>query len=217
MPIATNSLEFMKNRGWERWLRVGLLIGIVALPAVLLLDLRIQAELAGLRTPGVEAAMQVITRLGDGAVDIGGLVLLGLTGWWRGDRGLRARGLIGGAAVAGAGLVELVIKNVTCRARPSAPEVGAYFTNFPCFPAKYAYASFPSGHATTAFAAAVFLALWYPRAAPIFLALALLVGLSRVLVGSHFPVDVWAGALIGTATALGVHAYVPAVRRHPKE
>ncbi len=202
---------------WERWLRVGLLIGIVALPAVLLLDLRIQAELAGLRTPGVEAAMQVITRLGDGAVDIGGLVLLGLTGWWWGDRGLRARGLIGGAAVAGAVLVELVIKNVTCRARPSAPEVGAYFTNFPCFPAKYAYASFPSGHATTAFAAAVFLALWYPRAAPIFLALALLVGLSRVLVGSHFPVDVWAGALIGTATALGVHAYVPAVRRHPKE
>lgn len=202
------------NRGWEGWLRAGLLLGVVTLPAVFLLDLRIQAELTALRTLGVEAAMQMITRLGDGAVDIGGLILLGLVGWWRDDRGLRGRGLIGGAAVAGAGLVEQVIKNVTCRARPSAPEAGAFFTNFPCFPAKYAYASFPSGHATTAFAAAVFLALWYPRGAPIFLALALLVGLSRVLLGSHFPVDVWVGALIGTAAALGVHAYVPAARRH---
>ena len=196
------SLGFVLNRGWEGWLRAGLLLGLVTLPAVFLLDLRLHAELTGLRTLGVEAAMEVITYLGEGAVDIGGLILLGL---------------IGGAAVAGAGLVEQVIKNVTCRARPTAPEAGAFFTDFPCFPARYAYASFPSGHATAAFAAAVFLALWYPRGAPIFLALALLVGLSRVLLDSHFPVDVWAGALIGTATALGVHAYVPAARRHPEE
>ena len=210
-------MGFVLNRGWEGWLRAGLLLGLVTLPAVFLLDLRLHAELTGLRTLGVEAAMEVITYLGEGAVDIGGLILLGLIGGWRGDRGLRARGLIGGAAVAGAGLVEQVIKNVTCRARPTAPEAGAFFTDFPCFPARYAYASFPSGHATAAFAAAVFLALWYPRGAPIFLALALLVGLSRVLLDSHFPVDVWAGALIGTATALGVHAYVPAARRHPEE
>ncbi len=187
--------------------------GTLLLPVVFLADASLQAALMAWKTPGVEMAMQVITHLGDGAVDIGGLILLGVIGWRLGDRDLRARGLIGGAAVAGAGLVEQVIKNLTCRARPSAPEAGAFFTGFPCFPAKYAYASFPSGHATTAFAAAIFLALWYPRWAPIFLALALLVALSRVFLESHFPVDVWAGALIGTATALGVHAYVPAARR----
>lgn len=211
------SFGFVLNRGSEPWLRAGLLLGLVTLPAVFLLDLRLHAELAGLRTQGVEAAMQVITYLGEGAVGIGSLILLGLIGGWRGDRGLRVRGLIGGAAVAGAGLVEQVLKNVTCRARPIAPDAGDFFVDFPCFPARYAYASFPSGHATIVFATAVFLALWYPRGAPIFLALALLVGLSRVLLDSHFPVDVWAGALIGTATALGVHAYVPAARRHPEE
>jgi undecaprenyl-diphosphatase len=204
-------------RRWEGRLRVGLLVGVLALPVVFVLDLWIHAELVALGTHGVKVAMQAITHLGGGAAEIGSLILLGLIGWWRGDRGLRTRGLIGGAGVAAAGLVEQVIKNLTCRARPSAPEAGAFFTDFPCFPAKYAYASFPSGHATTAFAAAVFLTLWYPRGAPIFLALALLMGLSRVFLGSHFPADVWAGALIGTATALGIHAYVPAARRRPQE
>jgi undecaprenyl-diphosphatase len=158
-------------------------------------------------------AMQGITRLGYGGVDIAILLALGFLGWWRGDRSLRARGLMGAGTVAGAGLLDQILKNLACRARPSAPEAGSFFTNFPCFPAKYAYASFPSGHATTAFAAALLLALWYPRAAGVFVGLAGLVALSRVMLGSHFPSDVLAGALLGSVVALGVHAYVPAARR----
>jgi undecaprenyl-diphosphatase len=146
-------------------------------------------------------------------VDIGAIAALVLAGWLRQDADLRARGLVGAATVAGAGVLDQVLKNTLCRARPSAPEAGAFFINFPCFPAEYAYASFPSGHATTAFATAVLLTLWYPRWAGAWLGLAALVGLSRVVLGSHFPSDVLAGALLGSAVALAAHAYVPAARR----
>lgn len=57
--------------------------------------------------------------------------------------------------------------------------------------------SFPSLHASNNFAGATFLSSAYPRVAPVFFFIALLVGLSRVYVGVHFPADVLAGAAIG--------------------
>ncbi len=58
--------------------------------------------------------------------------------------------------------------------------------------------SFPSGHTISAFSFVVaWLALLgWGRALPI-VALAVLVGLSRIAVGAHWPVDVLAGGLIG--------------------
>jgi membrane-associated phospholipid phosphatase len=60
--------------------------------------------------------------------------------------------------------------------------------------------SFPSGHTVSAFSFVVaWLALlgWW-RALPI-VAIAVLVGFSRIAVGAHWPVDVLAGGLIGLA------------------
>src|SRR6266571_3528330 len=57
--------------------------------------------------------------------------------------------------------------------------------------------SFPSGHASNAFGAATVLAWFYPSVrTPLYL-VAGLVAVSRVLRGSHFPTDVWAGAVLG--------------------
>ncbi len=195
--------------GW----RLSILLGVVVLPGLVVGDHGLMTAVRMWRWPPLVDLMQVLTWIGYGAVDIGILLVLGLCGWWREDRALGMRGLAGAATVAGAGLLDQVLKNVACRARPTAPGAGAFFTNFPCFPAPYATASFPSGHATTAFATAVVLALWYPRGTGVFVGMAVLVAVSRVMLGAHFPSDVLAGALLGSGVALVVYAYVPITRR----
>ncbi len=152
-------------------------------------------------------AMRVVSTLGYGVVDIGIPLLVGVVGWWKGADGFRAQGVRGASVVAAAGLLDQVVKNVSCRARPSALDAGAFFAIFPCFPASYAVASFPSGHATTAFAAAVVLALWFPWGAAPFMGLAVLVACSRVMLGAHFPSDVLAGAILGSLVVLAAYFY----------
>lgn len=64
-------------------------------------------------------------------------------------------------------------------------------------------ASFPSGHAGASFAASTAMAPHLKRRWGICLiALAALIALSRLYLGVHFPTDVAAGALIGTALGM---------------
>ncbi|MCZ8512611.1 phosphatase PAP2 family protein [Paenibacillus filicis] len=62
--------------------------------------------------------------------------------------------------------------------------------------------SFPSGHTTAVFSVAVPLMFIGSSVAIILLPLALLVGLSRIYLGLHYPSDCLAGSLIGSGTAL---------------
>lgn len=61
--------------------------------------------------------------------------------------------------------------------------------------------SFPSGHAAAAMSVAFVVALRFPAVAPALLPLAALVGLSRVVLGVHYPGDVLAGQAIAMAVA----------------
>jgi undecaprenyl-diphosphatase len=65
--------------------------------------------------------------------------------------------------------------------------------------------SFPSGHTTAAFSIAVTLALSFSTFSVIFLALAFLVGLSRMYLGVHYPSDVFFGVLLGSTCSWIVH------------
>jgi undecaprenyl-diphosphatase len=62
--------------------------------------------------------------------------------------------------------------------------------------------SFPSDHATGAFAIAVSLYLRSRRVGLLALAMAVVVALARIAVGVHYPADVIGGALVGTTAAL---------------
>ena len=65
-------------------------------------------------------------------------------------------------------------------------------------------ASFPSDHASAAFGIAVAVALIDPLVGALFIVLAVLIAVGRVVVGEHYPGDVIAGAAIGTLSAVVV-------------
>lgn len=94
------------------------------------------------------------------------------------------------------GLIANLLKRLIGRSRPSEFEaVGAFsfqnlFNDWP-------YQSFPSGHATTAIALAFTIGFLWPRLFPIFMVVGVVVGISRVPVGMHYPSDVFAGLVVG--------------------
>ena len=93
-----------------------------------------------------------------------------------------------------ADLLATLVKDATGRARPPVHRLGAAVSS----------SSFPSGHAATSFACATVLGSFAPRLRPAFFALAVLIALSRLYNGDHYPLDVLAGAAVGTLVGLAV-------------
>ncbi len=110
--------------------------------------------------------------------------------------------LLSAMAYADSAVVDLAIKAITRRERPSDVPPGAPFTNtfFNGGQSPFKGSSFPSGHAAGAFAVATVVATryhrhrWVPWAAYGF---AGVVSLSRITTTSHFPSDVFLGGALG--------------------
>ncbi|WP_421903356.1 phosphatase PAP2 family protein [Maridesulfovibrio sp.] len=85
-------------------------------------------------------------------------------------------------------------------------EDGSY--GFTWFSGKYLQNSFPSGHTLRIFSLATAIALILPRKKYIPFILAALVGISRVVVGKHYPADVIFGCFIGITCALWTHYFL---------
>lgn len=71
----------------------------------------------------------------------------------------------------------------------------------------YVNQSFPSGHTTTAFAAAMVLGFLAPRWFGLGLLYGLAVAVSRLVLDAHYPTDVLGGAVLGTLGAYAVRDY----------
>ena len=91
-----------------------------------------------------------------------------------------------------------LLKNLTGRPRPFESYQGLTALMAP--PDKF---SFPSGHTMTAFAIWSSFLIQLPWLAPWVLPAAIVIGLSRVFLGLHYPTDVLMGALLGSAVGLG--------------
>ena len=125
-------------------------------------------------------------------------------------------------AIAVPGLFVTIVKRLIGRVRPS--DVGP-FAYMP-WSWRNEYASLPSGHSTTAFAAAVAIAALWPKARIPMLIFAAIIALSRVVITAHFVSDVVAAAFVGSFGAILVRnwyasrglAFVPGVDGavHPK-
>jgi membrane-associated phospholipid phosphatase len=104
-------------------------------------------------------------------------------------------------AIALPSLVATVVKRIIGRARPLVGDQIDPF-HFRLWVWRPDYASLPSGHATTAFAAALAIGVLWPRLRVAMFIYACLIALSRVVIDAHFVSDVLAGAIAGSVGAL---------------
>ncbi len=94
------------------------------------------------------------------------------------------------------GIFVIILKFTFARYRPKL-FIEKHLFGFSWFDIGYDVSSFPSGHTAIAFAAMVSLGYIFPKFKYIFLLLAILVGVSRVVLDAHYISDVLVGAFLG--------------------
>lgn len=143
---------------------------------------------------GVQRIFGVVSRLGDGWFWYGLMAALALSAG-------RA-GLLAALHMAGTGLVAWLLyrtlKRRTRRMRPFQVHRGVIARA-----AALDEYSFPSGHTLHAFSFSIVAVAWFPVLALPLAAFTLLVAMSRVVLGLHYPTDVVAGAVLGVALGTG--------------
>lgn len=159
-------------------------------------DVALYAAIARTPTPSLDRAMARLSRAADySRLSLGSAVILAAIG---GRRGRRAA-ITGLASVGVAStVVNVAIKPISGRRRPGRSSQHVPVARHVRMPVS---TSFPSGHSAAAFAFATGVGQVHPAAAVPLRVLAAAVAYSRVHTGVHYPGDVVAGALIGTAVA----------------
>ncbi len=180
-------------------MRAPVIIGLLSLNGALF-DL-VNDDLAGRFTP-LDDAMKLAAKYA-----IYAIVVLLLASWFArfgaGDN--RRIAVYSGLASAGlALLVALLIQRLYTHPRPFCPLGAPSRADVVQLVAHACDTSFPSEHATAAFAMAAGAGIYRPRLGAVLLVLAVLTAFSRVFVGIHYPADVGGGAAIGIVAALVV-------------
>ena len=178
-----------------------LLVLIAVLALMALFDGELVLALGALGAGRSEFLARAGYWLGHGAVQV---IFVGLI-WYLGRRlarpALKTAGLQALAAFALSGLSTQLLKHLIGRPRPRLWSQGV--THFGPTLAE-GLDSFPSGHTATAVAVALVLSFRYPGLAPLLWVWASFVAAARLLSGSHYPLDVLGGVLLGLAAGWSV-------------
>ena len=148
----------------------------------------------------------IVSRLGDGVFWYALMLSLVVVDGRRGGLAAAHMAVTGFAAL----LLYRLLKRYTRRPRPfrACPGVIAHVPPLDEF-------SFPSGHTLQAVGFTVVALAWYPLLAPLLLTFTVLVALSRVILGLHYPSDVLAaigiGGALGTASLWLAHTAATAL------
>ncbi len=151
----------------------------------------------GLQRPAIRDLFVIVSRLGDG---IAWYLLVLLIPVFYGEAGLKPALVMATTGIVGVALYK-VLKHRLVRERPYITFAGIHAGAAPLD--RY---SFPSGHTLHAVAFSVLATAYYPVLGWVLVPFAALVAASRVVLGLHYPTDVLAGALLGTALAGGALA-----------
>jgi len=173
--------------------------------AYLLADLDASFFLAVKASTGFERQLGLIGYyMGHGSVLIPLLAALTLAGLILSKPRLKSAAGWSLAAFIISGIIAQIVKHLVGRPRPRLLDQGILHFG-PTLAS--GLDSFPSGHTTSSVAVAAVLAYYYPKAAPLFVLAALFVAVSRVISGSHFPLDVLGGLILGAAVGLVLGRY----------
>ena len=140
----------------------------------------------------VRAPLRAVSRLGDGVfwyVLMGALLAAGGTTAFRPVMQMVVAGTLGVA-------LYKLLKRRTLRPRPYQVRPDIRLCGVPLD-----HYSFPSGHTLHAVGLTLIATAHFPLLAPLLVPFAVLVALSRVVLGLHYPSDVLAGAVLGAGIA----------------
>jgi len=157
------------------------------------------------RSSSSEDIFTAITHMGDGVILVGLIAALYVSGEVSDNNSLRKTALLSLESLLTTGIIVRGFKSLAGRARPW---TGESSHSFHPFSTTSRFASFPSGHASSAFAVATVIADQSNKTYIDILAfsLATLVAISRVHIDKHWASDILVGSAIGYFVAKKISA-----------
>ena len=140
----------------------------------------------------VRTYFRFVSRLGDGSFWFALLAIIAFCDGWRGLGAATHMAIVGGVAA----LMYRRLKRWARRPRPFAADV-----RIQAWIAPLDEYSFPSGHTLHAVSFSLVALAYYPALAWLLLPFTFSVAVSRVVLGMHYPSDVFAASLIGSLLA----------------